>query len=71
MALQRLKEAAEKAKHELSSSPRNRDQPAFHRARNADAGELLHVVKNMKRHELELLVGDLVERTLESCKKAP
>jgi len=68
MALQRLKEAAEKAKHELSSSLETEINLPFI-ATNAK-GEPLHVVKNMKRVELELLVGDLVERTLEPCKKA-
>ena len=68
MALQRLKEAAEKAKHELSSSLETEINLPFI-ATNAK-GEPLHVVKNMKRVELELLVHDLVERSIEPCKKA-
>ena len=61
MALQRLKEAAEKAKHELSSSLETEINLPFI-ATNAK-GEPLHVVKTMKRDELELLTRDLVERT--------
>jgi molecular chaperone DnaK len=68
MALQRLKEAAERAKHELSSSLETEINLPFI-ATNAK-GEPLHVVRNMKRHELELLVQDLVDRTIEPCKKA-
>jgi len=68
MALQRLKEAAEKAKHELSSSLETEINLPFI-ATNAK-GEPLHVVKTMKRNELELLVQDLVDRSIEPCKKA-
>jgi molecular chaperone DnaK len=68
MALQRLKEAAEKAKHELSSSLETEINLPFI-ATNAK-GEPLHVVKTMKRNELELLVQDLVDRTMDPCKKA-
>ena len=68
MALQRLKEAAEKAKHELSSSLETEINLPFI-ATNAK-GEPLHVVKTMTRAELEMLTHDLVERTLEPCKKA-
>jgi len=68
MALQRLKEAAEKAKHELSSSLETEINLPFI-ATNAK-GEPLHVVRTMKRVELELLVQDLVERSIEPCKKA-
>jgi molecular chaperone DnaK len=68
MALQRLKEASEKAKHELSSSLETEINLPFI-ATNAK-GEPLHVVKSMKRVELELLVQDLVDRTIEPCKKA-
>jgi molecular chaperone DnaK len=68
MALQRLKEAAEKAKHELSSSLETEINLPFI-ATNAK-GEPLHVVKTMKRSELELLVQDLVDRSIEPCKKA-
>src|ERR1700727_2044241 len=68
MALQRLKEAAEKAKHELSSSLETEINLPFI-ATNAK-GEPLHVVKTMKRVDLELLVQDLVDRTIDPCKKA-
>ena len=68
MALQRLKEAAEKAKHELSSSLETEVNLPFI-ATNAK-GEPLHIVKTMKRNELEMLTADLVEQTLEPCKKA-
>ncbi len=68
MALQRLKEAAEKAKHELSSSIETEINLPFI-ATNAK-GEPLHIVKTMTRTDLELLTGDLIERSLEPCKKA-
>ncbi|MEO7113381.1 MAG: molecular chaperone DnaK [Polyangiaceae bacterium] len=68
MGLQRLKEAAEKAKHELSSSIETEINLPFV-AVNAQ-GEPLHVVKTMTRAELELLTADLIDRTLEPCKKA-
>ena len=68
MALQRLKEAAEKAKHELSSSIETEINLPFI-ATNAK-GEPLHLVKTMTRTDLELLTGDLIERSLEPCKKA-
>ena len=67
MALQRLKEAAEKAKHELSSSLETEINLPFI-ATNAK-GEPLHVQKTMTRTELELLTGDLIDRSLEPCKK--
>ena len=68
MALQRLKEAAEKAKHELSSSLETEINLPF--LPQSAQGEPLHIVKTMTRAELELLTGDLVERTLEPCQKA-
>jgi molecular chaperone DnaK len=68
MALQRLKEAAEKAKHELSSSIETEVNLPF--IATSVSGEPLHVVKTMTRMELEMLTGDLIERTLEPCKKA-
>jgi molecular chaperone DnaK len=68
MALQRLKEAAEKAKHELSSSLETEVNLPF--IATSSGGEPLHVVKKMTRVELEMLTHDLVERTLEPCKKA-
>ncbi len=67
MALQRLKEAAEKAKIELSSSMETEiNQPFI----TTDANGPKHLVKKMTRAKLEELVGDLVEKTLEPCKKA-
>ncbi len=68
MALQRLKEAAEKAKHELSSSLETEVNLPF--IATNDKAEPLHIVKSMTRADLEMLVGDLVERTLEPCAKA-
>jgi molecular chaperone DnaK len=68
MALQRMKEGAEKAKHELSSSIETEINLPFI-ATNAK-GEPLHIVKTMTRTDLELLTGDLIERSLEPCKKA-
>jgi molecular chaperone DnaK len=68
VALQRLKEAAERAKHELSSSLETEVNLPFI-GQNA-AGEPLHIVKPMTRTELELLTLDLVERTLAPCEKA-
>jgi molecular chaperone DnaK len=68
MALQRLKEAAEKAKHELSSSLETEINLPF--IATSGKGEPLHVIQKMTRVELELLTGELVDRTLEPCKKA-
>jgi molecular chaperone DnaK len=68
MALQRLKEAAEKAKHELSSSIETEINLPFIGV-NAKK-EPLHVVKTMTRTELELLTSDLIERSLAPCKQA-
>ncbi|HEY5145793.1 MAG TPA: molecular chaperone DnaK [Polyangiaceae bacterium] len=68
MALQRLKEAAEKTKHELSSSFETEINLPF--IAQSTKGEPLHIVRSMTRAELELLTSDLVERTLEPCQKA-
>jgi molecular chaperone DnaK len=68
MALQRLKEAAEKAKHELSSSLETEINLPF--VATSPKGEPLHIVKTMTRSELEILTSDLVERTLDPCKQA-
>jgi molecular chaperone DnaK len=68
MSLQRLKEAAEKAKHELSSTIETEINLPFI-ATNAK-GEPLHVIKTMTRAELETLTEDLVEKTLGPCQKA-
>jgi molecular chaperone DnaK len=68
MALQRLKEAAEKAKHELSSSLETEINLPF--IAQSAKGEPLHIVRPMTRSELELLTSDLIERTIEPCQKA-
>jgi molecular chaperone DnaK len=67
MALQRLKEAAEKAKQELSSSLETEINLPF--IATNPKGEPLHVQKTMTRTELELLTGELIERSLEPCRK--
>ncbi|MFP4014755.1 MAG: molecular chaperone DnaK [Chitinispirillaceae bacterium] len=67
MALQRLKEAAEKAKVELSSAMQaNINLPFI----TADASGPRHLDMNINRSKFEQLVGDLIERTVEPCKKA-
>jgi molecular chaperone DnaK len=68
LALQRLKESAEKAKHELSSSIETEINLPF--LAQSAAGEPLHIVKTLTRSELEMLTGDLIDRTLEPCRKA-
>ena len=67
MALQRLKEAAEKAKIELSSSTQTEINLPFI---TADASGPKHLQIKLTRAKLESLVADLVERTLAPCKKA-
>lgn len=67
MALQRLKEAAEKAKIELSSSMQTDVNLPFI---TADSNGPKHLNIKLTRAKLESLVADLVERTLEPCKKA-
>ncbi|HKI98168.1 MAG TPA: molecular chaperone DnaK [bacterium] len=67
MALQRLKEAAEKAKHELSSSQETDVNLPFI---TADASGPKHLNVKLTRSKLEQLVEDLVQHTLEPCKKA-
>ncbi len=67
MALQRLKEAAEKAKIELSSSTQTEVNLPFI---TADASGPKHLQIKLTRAKLESLVEDLVKRTLEPCKKA-
>ncbi|MBK6697217.1 MAG: molecular chaperone DnaK [Myxococcales bacterium] len=68
MSLQRLKEAAEKAKHELSSSLETEINLPF--VAVSSSGEPLHLIRTMTRSELELLTGELVERSLAPCKQA-
>ncbi len=67
MALQRLKEAAERAKHELSSSLETEVNLPFIAATAAGP---LHLQTRLTRGKLETLVEDLVQRTLEPCKVA-
>jgi molecular chaperone DnaK len=67
MALQRLKEAAEKAKCELSTSQNSEVNLPFI---TADASGPKHLLLNLTRSELERLCGDLVARTMEPCKSA-
>lgn len=64
MALQRLKEAAEKAKHELSSSLETEINIPFIAT---GPGGPLHLERAMKRSELEILTRGLIDRTIESC----
>jgi len=67
MALQRLKEAAERAKHELSSATETEVNLPFI---TADATGPKHLAETIDRATLESLVGDLVEKTIEPCKIA-
>ena len=67
VALQRLKEAAEKAKIELSSTMQSEINLPFI---TADASGPKHLVVNLTRAKLEQLIGDLNERTIEPVKKA-
>jgi molecular chaperone DnaK len=65
MSLQRLREAAEKAKHELSSSLETEVNVPFIAT---GPGGPLHFERTMKRSELEILTADLIERTVACCK---
>ncbi len=67
LALQRLKEAAEKAKIELSSAKETDVNLPFI---TADQTGPKHLNVKMSRSKLEALVDDLVQRTIEPCKKA-
>jgi molecular chaperone DnaK len=67
MALQRLKEAAERAKHELSSANETDVNLPFIAA---DASGPKHLTETMTRDQLEGLVNDLVQKTVEPCKLA-
>ena len=71
LALQRLKEAGEKAKIELSSSATTEINLPFITARmEGGTTTPLHLVETLTRADLEKLVESLVTRTLEPCKKA-
>ncbi len=67
MAMQRLKEAAEKAKIELSGTQSTNINLPFI---TADASGPKHLNLNLNRSEFNRLVSDLVERSLDPCKKA-
>jgi molecular chaperone DnaK len=69
MALQRLKEAAEKAKIELSSATQTEiNQPFI--SMDPNGGQPLHMVMKLTRAKLESLVGDLIKASLKPCKEA-
>jgi molecular chaperone DnaK len=69
MALQRLKEAAEKAKIELSSSQQTEiNQPFISMDRNT--GQPLHLVMKLTRAKLESLVDDLIKKSMKPCAAA-
>ncbi|MCB5424494.1 molecular chaperone DnaK [Altererythrobacter sp. CC-YST694] len=71
LALQRLKEAAEKAKIELSSAQTTEINQPFITARMEGGNTTpLHLVETITRADLEKLVDKLIQRTLEPCKKA-
>ncbi|WP_323989292.1 molecular chaperone DnaK [Nguyenibacter sp. L1] len=67
LALQRLKEAAEKAKIELSSSKETEINLPFI---TADASGPKHLVLKLSRAKLESLVDDLIQRTMDPCRAA-
>jgi molecular chaperone DnaK len=67
LALQRLKEAAEKAKIELSSTMQTEVNLPFI---TADASGPKHLAIKLTRAKLEALVEDLIDRTIEPCRKA-
>ena len=67
MALQRLKEAAERAKIELSSAQQTEINLPFV---TADASGPKHLATSLTRAKLEQLTGDLVARTVEPCRQA-
>ena len=67
LALQRLKEAAEKAKIELSSASQTEINLPYI---TADSSGPKHLTLKLSRAKLESLVDDLIQRTVEPCKKA-
>ncbi|MBT6506859.1 MAG: molecular chaperone DnaK [Marinovum sp.] len=69
MALQRLKEAAEKAKIELSSSNQTEiNQPFI--SMDGSTGQPLHMVMKLTRAKLESLVNDLIKASMKPCQAA-
>ena len=67
MAMQRLKEAAEKAKKELSEEQETDVNLPYI---TADSSGPRHLNVKLSRAKLESLVSDLIEKTIEPCKKA-
>jgi molecular chaperone DnaK len=67
MVLQRLKEAAEKAKIELSSVQETEVNLPY---LTADATGPKHLLKKLSRAKFEQMVGDIINKTMEPCKKA-
>ena len=67
MALQRLKEAAEKAKIELSTAQETEINLPFV---TADASGPKHLIMKLSRSKLEQLVGEIIERSIAPCKQA-
>jgi molecular chaperone DnaK len=67
MALQRLKEASERAKHELSSATETEVNLPFI---TADQTGPKHLIETIDRATLDTLVADLIERTIEPCRMA-
>jgi molecular chaperone DnaK len=65
LSLQRLKEAAEKAKHELSSSLETTVNVPF--IATSPSGPK-HLERTLKRSELEIITGELVDRTIQACR---
>ncbi len=65
MALQRLRDAAERAKIELSSTLEPKSPPFI----TADATGPKHLVKKLGRPKLESMVEDIVKRSIEPCKQ--
>ena len=68
LALQRLREAAERAKHELSSMTETAINMPF--LAQSPSGVPLHIERTLTRRAFETLVDDLIERSIEPCKKA-
>src|SRR5476649_138989 len=67
LALQRLKEAAEKAKNELSSTTQTEINLPFI---TADASGPKHLTMKLTRAKFEALVDDLIQKTIEPCRQA-
>jgi molecular chaperone DnaK len=67
MALQRLKEASERAKHELSSATETEINLPFI---TADQTGPKHLIETLDRATLDSLVGDLIDRSIEPCRQA-